>query len=105
MVAIRKPKPSIKTRTYAKYIAMVVRNEMENFHSKQLSNAQMKQLNPLIRNAICTALYASETYDKFAGAKAFVDFNFKLIPRYWEEPKLTDGFLECLDYHARGADD
>jgi hypothetical protein len=101
MIAMRKPKPSKATQAYAKYIAMVVRNELENFHSENLSDAQMKELNPLIRNAICTALYASENYDRFAGAKAFVDFSVKLIPRYWEEPELTAHFLESLDVFAR----
>jgi hypothetical protein len=40
----------------AKIIAVVVRNSMEDFHCKYLSDAQMKELNPLIRNAIYTAL-------------------------------------------------
>jgi len=83
------------------YIAMVVRNAMENFHSENLSDAQMKQLNPIIRNAICSALYAADHYDKLPGAKAFVDFNVKHIPSYWEEPELTDAFLESIGYHDR----
>ena len=62
------------------YIAMVVRNEMENFHVKHLSDEQMKELNPIIRKAICTALYAFGNYNEFVGAKAFVDFNVRLIP-------------------------
>ena len=98
---MRKPKLSKATQAYAKYIAMVVRNEMDSFHSENLSDEQMKEFNRLIRNAICTALYASENYDRFAGAKAFVDFNAKLIPHYWEEPKLTDHFLGSLDFFAR----
>lgn len=72
---------------------------MENFHSENLSDDQMKELNPIIRNAICTALYASDHYDELPGAKTFVDFNVKMIPSYWEYPELTDDFLECLDYH------
>jgi len=80
---------------------MVVRNEMENFHSKHLSDAQMAELNPLIRNAICTAVYAFDNYEKSSGAKAFVDFNCNLVPAYWEEPQLTDSFLECFNYHDR----
>lgn len=92
----RKPKPSEGTRVMATYIAMVIRNEIENFHAQHLSDQQMKELNPLVRNAIYTALYASENYDKSAAAKAFVDFNLKLIPPYWEEPELTESFLDTL---------
>lgn len=49
---MRKPKPSKATQAYAKYIAMVVRNELENFHSENLSDAQMKELNPLIVSVV-----------------------------------------------------
>jgi hypothetical protein len=82
----------------AMYIAMVVRNSIENFHSRHLSDEQMKELNPLIRNAICTALYAFDVYDEISGAKTFVDFHVCQIPTYWEEPKLTKSFLESIAF-------
>lgn len=75
-----KLKPSEEIQAMAMYIAMVVRDEVEDFHAKYLSDAQMKELNPLIRNAICTALYVSKNYDKSEGAKVFVDFAIKMIP-------------------------
>jgi len=93
-----KPIPSKETQAIAMYIAMVVRNEMDNFHADHLSDEQMKKLNPIIRNAICTALYAFEKYDKSVGAKAFVDFNVRLIPDYWEQPQLTEDFLKSVEY-------
>lgn len=37
-------------------IAIAVRNEMEDFHCEHLTDSQMKELNPIIRNAIVTAL-------------------------------------------------
>ena len=40
----------------AKVIASYVRLNMEDFHCENLSDKQMKELNPLIRNAIYTAL-------------------------------------------------
>jgi hypothetical protein len=46
----------------AKLIAAFVRNYMESFHCKYLSDAQMKELNPIIRNAIYTALIASDEH-------------------------------------------
>jgi hypothetical protein len=94
----RKPKPPKEAQSMAMYIAMVVRNELEDFHVTHLSDEQMKELNPIIRNAICTALYAFEKYDESAAAKAFVDFNARLIPDYWEQPKLTESFLKSVGY-------
>ena len=93
----RKPRLSQGTQNIAMYIAMVVRNDMENFHSKYLSNRQMKELNPIIRNAICTALYALQNYDDFPPAKDFVEFNVQMIPEYWEKPKLTHEFLDRVE--------
>jgi hypothetical protein len=76
----------------AKCIAMVVRNAMEDFHGKHLSDAQMAELNPIIRNAIYTALHAMEHSDE-AGAKGFMDFTKMLIPAYWEPPQLLADYL------------
>ena len=47
---------------HAKYAAIVVRNAMEEFHCKHLSDEQMEELNPIIRNAIYTALCSSTYY-------------------------------------------
>jgi hypothetical protein len=87
------PELSKETRKLASYIAMVVRNAMEDFHCEHLSDDQMKQMNPIIRNAICTALHAFMHYESSPEATRFVDFNFMLIPRYWEEPQLTDDYV------------
>jgi len=45
------------------YIAMVIRNTMEDFHCEHLTDDQMKELNPIIRNAVCTALHAFKNYE------------------------------------------
>jgi hypothetical protein len=94
----KEPQLSQETQELAKYIAMVIRNAMEDFHCKYLSDEQMRELNPIIRNAICTALHAFVNYDKSAAAKHMVNFNTHCIPEYWEEPKLSEGFLELVDY-------
>ena len=49
---------------FAMYVAMVVRNAMEDFHHKQLSDNQVEELNPIIRSAIYTAIYAREACKK-----------------------------------------
>jgi hypothetical protein len=92
------PRPSKQMQTTAMYIASVVRNAMEDFHCRHLSDEQMKELNPIIRDAICTALFAQENYHRSIAAQNFVDFNIRLIPGYWEKPKLTANFLEGVKY-------
>lgn len=81
--------PTKETQALAKYIAMVVRNEMEDFHCEHLSDAQMRQLNPIIRNGICSALHAWLNYDEYENAKAFADHALLMIPDYWEEPEIN----------------
>ena len=81
-----------RMKDFAKYIAIVVRNAMEDFHCKNLSDEQMKELNPIIRNAIYTAIYAREKCGKSDPLKFFVDYHLMSIPKYWEEPELLGGF-------------
>jgi hypothetical protein len=93
--------PSTEAQELAMYLASVVRNAMEDFHCQHLSDEQMKELNPIIRNAIYTALYARENYNRSLAAQNFVDFSIRLIPDYWEEPTLTDDFLKSMKYFER----
>ena len=39
-------------KSQSKIISIVIRNAMEDFHTKHLSDDQMKELNPIIRNAV-----------------------------------------------------
>jgi len=80
------------TREHAKYVAMVVRMAMNDFHMKHLSNEQMKEFNSVIRNAVFTALYARQTSGQSPQSKYFVDYHRAMIPRYWEEPELLEGY-------------
>ena len=85
---------------------MVVRSALEDFHCRHLSDQQMKELNPLIRNAICTALHAVKRSAQSEGARSFVNFHTRMIPKYWERPVLLDDFLEMealLDDKRRNA--
>ena len=76
------------------YIAMVVRNAMEDFHSDHLSDVQMKELNPIIRDAIYTALHTLRQANSSPAAKKFVNFQASLIPDYWEQPEFLKDYLE-----------
>lgn len=72
----------------AKYLAISIRNSMENFHVEHLSDKQMAELNPIIRNSVYSALInikKAEFGDK--KAQSIVDWNCMMLPSYWEEPK------------------
>ena len=64
----------------AKAISIVIRNNMEDFHCKHLSDEQMKELNPIIRNSIYSALkiLAVNPVALYVYSKMF-------IPAYWED--------------------
>ena len=71
------------------YIAMTVRNFMEDFHCVHLSDAQMAELNPIIREAIITALRDWEQATETMSPRAVEKFGWTvmMIPDYWEIPK------------------
>ena len=81
-------------RDSSRYMAMVVRNAMEEFHHKHLSDDQMKELNPIIRNAIYTAIFTYTTSAQSDRSRRFVEYHLEMIPSYWEEPVLLEGFKE-----------
>lgn len=93
MTAGQAPELPVGTQQFASYIAMVVRNAMEDFHCQHLNDEQMRELNPIIRNAICTALHAFNHDDGANAAARFVDYNIRMIPGYWEKPELLDGYV------------
>lgn len=78
-------------RWQAKLIAIVVRNAMEDFHCEHLSDAQMKELNPIIRNAVYTALYSIHYCLRSERIAAFIKHQSEMIPVYWETPELLPG--------------
>ena len=89
-------KPSKNSQETAMFLAMVVRNAMENFHHRHLSDEQMMELNPIIRNAIYTGLQALRHYNRSEGTRSFVDFQHTLIPNYWEQPELLTDFVKSV---------
>ena len=85
-------------RAMAKFIAIVIRNAMEDFHAKYLTDAQMKELNQILRNAVFTSLQAMKHATESEGARAFVNFQIGLIPDYWEDPELLDDYVQTLSF-------
>ena len=66
----------------AKAISIVIRNNMEDFHCKHLSDEQMKELNPIIRNSIYSALKTLADNPSFLYV-----YSKMFIPTYWEDCK------------------
>ena len=72
--------------------AMHIRNEMEDFHCQHLSDEQMKELNPIIRQALyemfrClspTTTKKSSIEKKYT--RATINYLIQMIPNYWELP-------------------
>lgn len=94
------PQPAEETKQLAMYVAMAVRNAMEDFHHDYLSDEQMKQLNPIIRNAICTAFHAFQHAETSEIDSMFVAFHTRCIPKYWEEPELNDDYITLWERYS-----
>lgn len=65
----------------AKTIAAYIRMNIEDFHHSNLTDEQMKELNPLIRNAVYTFL---EDWSEGALAK-ILSTRILNCPDYWED--------------------
>jgi len=59
---------------------MVVRNAMEDFRCWHLTDEQMKEMNPIIRNAIYTALYAIRHAETEPCCQRFLECRLWMIP-------------------------
>jgi len=97
-------KQSKNSQEMAMFLAMVVRNAMEDFHHRYLSDEQMKELNTIVRNAIYTGLQAMRHYNRSEGARSFADFQKMLIPKYWELRELLTDFIESVKRMNGGND-
>ncbi len=97
---VKRHRISQSDQDMARYLAIVIRNAMEDFHCKHLSDEQMKELNPIIQNAVLTALHAVRHSHESESAKQFFEFHARCIPTYWEDPVLLEDF-SARDEHAR----
>jgi hypothetical protein len=96
-MANRRSEEDEYNRHIAKYIAIVIRNAMEDFHAQHLTDDQMKELNPIIRNAIFTALHSLSHMHDSEAAQTFMKSQERIIPKYWEEPQLLDDYVKMLN--------
>jgi hypothetical protein len=96
---------------WAMVLGMCVRNAMEGtIHGGELgdlslTDEQMAVLNPIVRNAIATALHAEEHYFTDKASKAYLDFQRRLVPTYWQRPVLLDDYTELWPFFASRDDE
>lgn len=74
---------------HAMIMAMYLRSAIEDFHAANLSDAQMKELNQLLRRALFNIITFLETEDleHDSKAQAFLEYLITGIPDYWEVPE------------------
>jgi len=72
----------------SKLIAVVVHNTLMEYHSKQLSDKEMKD----VIEAIYTALYSVNYYKESSEAEEFLRFHAKQVQKIKGEVGLLEGF-------------
>jgi hypothetical protein len=77
----------------AKIISCFIRGDIEDFHCEHLSDSQMGVLNPLIRNAVVSALYMIDNSDTQLGSLCVNSQMFLNMSEKWEEPEMSDSFI------------
>jgi len=98
-----RPEEVKRLATIAKIIAMEVRNAMEDFHVKHLTDEQIQELNPIVRNAIFSAVmllkYAGDAGDRAKNQNAIAGISrlLMMVPKYWEEPELNEDVRWTLE--------
>jgi hypothetical protein len=95
--------PSKIVEDMAAYLAMAVSNAMEDFRRRHLTIKQMQELNPIIRDALCTALHAVGRLRVSKAAEEFVNFNREMIPPSQKKPTILPVFRQLesrVDYPA-----
>lgn len=68
-------------------LAMYIRNALEDFHVANLSDAQMKDLNQIIRQALYDAISLIE--EDGPDRDRALSYLIGMIPDYWEIPDDT----------------
>ena len=81
----------------AKYITAVISNNIQDFQAEHLSDAQMAELNPLIKNSIYTALHSLFKDDRTAIDDQFVETNSATIPDDWDDPTLVKNYTKLFN--------
>ena len=88
------PRLSDADRLQATVLAMSVHNALDgtlhggDVGTLSLTDEQMRILNPIVRNALATALHARSNYHRCRPARAYLDFQVRLIPDYWEPRRV-----------------
>jgi hypothetical protein len=80
-------------------MAMYLRNALEDFHVAHLSDAQMKELNKIIRQALYEVVTLVED-DKSDNYQLGLHWLVAQIPDYWEVPGDGRKIIEAQEGRA-----
>jgi hypothetical protein len=105
-----KNRNTLVLKEFAKLIAISIRNGMEDFHVNNLSDSQMKELNPLVRNSIYDFLISLAHSDRNSHCAKLLEWSATIIPPYWEDPEMEESLQKivnkateekCLTFESR----
>lgn len=88
-------------RYLALVAALTVRNAMEGtFHGgpdSVITDERMPEFNALVRNAIYTALYATDRAARSRPAREWVSIALMNLPDCWETPEIRPDLKEAFE--------
>lgn len=73
------------------FLAMCVRNAIEDIHAEFVPDSAMPTFNRMVRNAIYTGMTAINDFPLSAESVVYVESTRREIPDYWEPPELEFG--------------
>lgn len=71
---------------------IVIRNDLEAIHA-EITDPTMRHINRSVRNGFYTTLRAAAAMDRSAVARNWVNYQLEMVPQYWEDPRLLEGYL------------
>lgn len=80
-----------------KIIANAINDGIKDFRGKNLSDEQLKELDPLIRSSIYNILSAFGYYDVDPLCREFVNQHLYSIPKHWEDVQLFPKIQKSID--------
>lgn len=83
-------------RTKAMIIGKVVRDALEGFHVKHISDKDMPELNQTVRNSVATALHMLDYSLQNEQIAKILGWHVRSMPSYWESPELLDDYFKAI---------
>ena len=94
--ARRNHMPTEETVLFALFVSVVLHNKLEDLHAKYLSSTAMDELDPIIRNAVFSAIHVFLLREQSPGAQKYVNNMLRKVPPYWEAPICDNDIVRLL---------